>query len=892
MYGVVFQVPGKGILKLSIFILSLSAFGLIAGAGVGYFILWQGSKFDDLKILEDHEPVQFTKIYDRHYNLIDIISAEQRIVLDFEDIPEDFVNAIVALEDKSFFDHIGVSPMGILATIKDRILRDSTRGASTLTQQLVKNITKDKRRSYSRKLKEQFLAVQVELRLTKKEIFAQYSNLVSFGNNQFGIEAAARYYFGKTVGSLSLIECATLAGIPQAPSIFNPYRRPEACLKKRNLVLLRMKEEGYIDEATYQTSIKLPLELKDRRRNHQSKLANHFVDMIREDLFNRYGEDHVRTAGWDVHTTLDLDYQRTAEAAVHDGLQRIDKLLGYRPQDCPSVFHGDQKDSPEALDAYFDPTWHYSIQSGIGIRGLITQVAEDEITVRIDQHELVLTAENMPWINMRRRTMNEFFKVGDVPWFKVVEKESEEEEAAAEGDTADSKTSDDPADLENTAEILDPFAHLTLMLDQVPDIEGAFMAIDPLNGDLLAVVGSYEYARSKFNRATQAKRQVGSAFKPFVFGAALEQGYTLADTLFDEPTLFWDPAYYRLDRNGELESRLNEETERRIRLGLMERPKHYEPRNFYPHYAGAITLRDAIAQSKNIVSVKLLNAVGYDHVIEYAYRLNLGHNDLKPFPSLALGAMEMTLQDLVYSYGAFADKGIQYEPRTISLIMDKKGRIIERNPPKGHQAVSPQNAYLVTQALRAVIEDNKGSGRAARALRKPFAGKTGTTDDYADTWFVGFNPTIVAGAWVGRDLKERIGRNRTGGNTALPIWIDFMKGIEETLKGPDFEMPEGLIKVPIDKKTGTKMTRDCDCPLDGVIFQVFTQELEPTEICSMDTKKRAELPWYLQKRKYQYDPVTGIIEKGRVRINRASQLRAQRFIQRKAEEQRENSHIN
>ena len=888
MYGVVFQLPGKGLLKLLIFILSLSAFGMIAGFGVGYFILWKGSQFDDLRMLENHEPVQFTKIYDRHYNLIDIISAEQRIVLDFEDIPEDFVNAMVALEDKSFFDHIGVSPMGILATVKDRILRNSTRGASTLTQQLVKNITNDKRRSYSRKLKEQFLAVQLELRLTKKEIFAQYSNLVSFGNNQFGIEAAARYYFGKSVGSMSLVECATLAGIPQAPSIFNPYRRPDACLKKRNLVLLRMLEEGYIGQDAYQAAIKLPLELKDRRRNHQSNLADHFVDMIREDLFNRYGEDHVRTAGWDVHTTLDLDYQRKAEAAVHEGLKGIDKLLGYRPQDCPSVFHGSDLSKEEALNDYFDPTWHYPIQAGIDIRALVTQVTEDQITVRIDQRELSLDASNMPWINMRRRTMSEFFKPGDVPWFKIVERETE----AAPSEAAESENPEAKKPGPENPNPADPFAKLTLRLDQIPDVEGAFMAVDPLNGDLLAVVGSYEYARSKFNRATQAKRQVGSAFKPFVFGAALEQGYTLADTLFDEPTLFWDPAYYRLDANGELESRLNDETERRIRLGLMERPKHYKPRNFYPHYAGAITLRDAIAQSKNIVSVKLLNAVGYDHVIEYAYRLNLGHNDLKPFPSLALGAMEMTLQDLVYSYGAFADKGIQYEPRTISLIMDKKGRIIERNPPKGRQAISPQNAFLVTQALRAVVEDDHGSGRAARVLRKPFAGKTGTTDDYADTWFVGFNPTIVAGAWVGRDLKERIGRNRTGGNTALPIWINFMKGIEETLEGPDFEMPEGLIKVPIDKKTGTKMTRDCDCPLDEVIFQVFKQEQEPTEVCSMDTKKRAELPWYLQKRQYQYDPATGIIEEGKVRINRASQLRAQRFIQRKAEEQRENSHIN
>lgn len=875
MYGVVFRTPGKAWLRLLGFVLGITLFGILAGAAVGYYILWRGGQFEDLRVLEDHEPVQFTKIYDRNGNLIDIISAEQRILLDYEDIPQDFVQAIVALEDKSFFDHIGVSPMGILATVKDRIFHDSSRGASTLTQQLVKNITKDKRRSYSRKLKEQFLAVQVELRFTKEEIFAQYSNLVSFGNNQFGIEAAARYYFGKSVGAMNLVESATLAGIPQAPSIFNPYRRPDACLKKRNLVLLRMFEEAYIDEPTYREAIQKPLELVDRRQAKKKTVADHFVDMIREDLFNRYGEDQVRTAGWDVHTTLDLDYQRIAEEAVYEGLRGIDKKLGYRPQDCPSVFHDSNKDRQEALDSYFDPTWHQPIQEGIFIRGLITQISEKKITLRIDDHKLSLDASHMPWINMRRRKMQEFFKVGDVPLFQVV-----------------AKKKDDKGKQEQAIDETQPFKNLTLRLEQNPDIEGAFMAVNPHNGDMLAVVGSYDYAKSKFNRATQAKRQVGSAFKPFVFGAALEQGYTLADTLFDEPTVFWDPAYYRMDEEGSLESKLSSESQRRIRLGMRGQPKHYKPRNFYPDYAGMITLRDAMAQSKNIVSVKLLNAVGYDHVLEYAYRLNLGHNDLKPFPSLALGAMEMTLQDVIYAYGAFADKGIQFDPRTITLIMDEKGRIIENNPAKGHQATSPQNAYLVTQSLRAVIEDDKGSGKAARALRIPVAGKTGTTDDYADTWFVGYNPEIVAGAWVGRDLKKSIGRNRTGGNTALPIWVDFMKGIKDQLTGADFEMPEGLIKIPIDQKTGTKMTRDCDCPMEGVMFQAFTLEHEPMEICSLETKKRAALPWYLQKRKYELNPADGVIADNLVRIDRASQLRAQRFMQRKAQEQRDRSHIN
>ena len=311
----------------------------------------------------------------------------------------------------------------------------------------------------------------------------------------------------------------------------------------------------------------------------------------------------------------------------------------------------------------------------------------------------------------------------------------------------------------------------------------------------------------------------------------------------------------------------------------MPEPKPYLPNNYYNSYVGRVTLRNALAQSKNIVSVKLLNSVGYDHVIEYIKRLKLYKDNIQPFPSLALGAMEMSLHDMVYAYSTFSGNGVRYAPRFVSIIMDAKGRLIEENPAKGEQLISPQNAYLVTSAMKSVIFDSKGSGRRAQKLRYPhLAGKTGTTNDYADAWFIGYSPNIAAGAWVGRDLKHTIGKGRAGSSTALPIWFKFFEGIKKDLPDRGFQLPEGLIKVPIDKDTGKKMTSDCGCDESGMILETYRKGTEPVEVCDQKEKERRKLPWYLQKRTYQYDFKTGSIRPNMVLIDYASQQRALRAI--------------
>lgn len=852
---------------------SLACGTMLGAACAGLMIYW-GSLYEDLEVLVDHEPKLFTRVYDRNDKLIDIFSSEKRIVLEYDDIPEDFVHALVAVEDEHFFTHIGVSPLGLISAAKDYVLTGRLRGASTLTQQLVKNITDDRRHSIDRKFKEQLLAVQVEMRFTKEEIFAMYANEVPLGNQQFGIEAAANYYFGKSVGSLSLVECATLAGIPQAPTRYNPYRNLDHCKRRRNWVLDRMAAEQYITAEQAEEAKRLPLEVVDRKSLEQRPLAGHFVAKVRQYLFNKYGEDVVRGSGWNVHTTLDLDAQVAAEQALRKGLEQVDKRQGYRARDCPSVFVGEPPHDEALLESYFDPSWRRPLQDGVTVNGVIMSVSPEQAEVRIGERRFTIDSESVSWVDAaRRRNLARLFEVGDVPLFRLVEI----------GEAAGPEAEEAPEEEEVATE-----REFRLELEQEPLIEGAFLSVDPSTGDVLAMVGGYDFSKSKFNRAEQAKRQVGSAFKPVVFGAALEQGYTLSDLLFDEPTMFIDPTQFRINERGALEyQRQSRAVERMRRKGLIPMPKPYSPKNYYNDYSGMVTLRQALAESKNIVAVKLLNSVGYDNVMEYVYRLGLGDENLQPFPSLALGAFEMTLADLVQAYAAFDMQGVRFEQRFITEITDKKGLAIEENYPIGRQVISPENAYLVTSAMRAVIEDPRGTARRAQELDLPLAGKTGTTDDWNDAWFLGYHPEVVAGVWVGHDKKIKLWDKATGSNTALPIWMDYFEAMKPKLKARDFEKPEGIVRVPIDKLTGKRMTADCDCDTDTQLLESYLRNTEPIAACTLEEQKEARLPWYLQKRVYEYNRSEGEVKPAMVIVDYRSQLRAKEFIDRTEEKERE-----
>jgi len=848
-------------------------FGTVCGLGFGLFVILKGRTFDDLVVLKEYQPKLFTRVYDRNGRLIDIISSEKRILLEFKDIPEEFVYALVATEDKDFFEHIGVSPLGILSALKDFVLTSELRGASTLTQQLVKNITKDKRNSFYRKFKEQLLAVQVEMLFTKEEIFAMYANEIALGNNQFGIEAAARYYFDKPVGALSLEECATLAGIPQAPTRFNPYKYPEKCKERRIHVLNRMRQQGYIDKAQMDEAAQANLELVNHKGRKKETGGGWFVDKVRAYLFEKYGEEQVRTSRWDVFTTLDLEWQRKAEAAMVEGLQDVDKTYGYRPQDAPSVFKGNEGDQEELLASYFDPTWHRPFQEGTMVRGLVTEVTEENIKVRVKDDLFTVGKDQMKWV--QKAHMEDLFKVGDVPLFKIVPAEIEDlkDNSGKEPPEGSKAEKDAPAEAPEPA--------MMLILDQEPLVEGGLYAVDNRTGAIRAMVGGYNYQKTKFNMAEQAKRQVGSAFKPILFGAAFENGYTLSDLVFDEPTVFLDPVFFEPSEEspGYERKKRSEKIERAMRLGLMAAPQIYEPHNYYDKYAGYITLRLALAQSKNIVAVKLLNSVGYDHVLDYVYRLGLGNDQLQPFPSMALGSFEMTLAEMTHAYATFAMKGIRFEPMFITIISDDKGRILEKNVENGEQVISPENAYLVTSAMTSVIEDPSGTGKKARSLGLPLAGKTGTTDDYSDAWFMGYNPDVTVGVWVGHHTKKTIGRNATGASAALPIWIQFVDGIKQELVTARFTKPANVVTLPVDRMTGKRITNDCNCDKDFQITEDYIRGMETIEICERKEQSRLELPWFLQKRQYDYDPENLMMRPGIVWVDNSSQRRALKLLE-------------
>ena len=865
--------------------------GGIIGLGFGIFIIYQGQTLEDLRTLKEYTPKLFTRVYDRNGKLIDIISSEKRIVLEYKDIPQNFVYALVATEDKDFFQHIGVSPLGILSAVKDRLFTSQLRGASTLTQQLVKNITKDTRNSFYRKFKEQLLAVQVEMLFTKEEIFAMYANEIALGNNQFGIEAAATYYFGKPVGALNLPECAALAGIPQAPSRYNPYKYPDACKERREHVLRRMMDQGYITQAELQEASRTNLELVDHKGSQDSIGGGWFVDKVRAYLFDKYGEETVRSSRWDVYTTLDLDWQRMAEASMVKGLQQVDKKQGYRPADVPSVFKGVQKDNPDILNTYFDPSWHRALLPGTQIRGLVTEVHENAVKVRILDQFFEVSKAQMKWI--QRAPLESLFKIGDVPLFLVADSGlpvpdmADEDESETDAEMATEPGSETNTGVEDVQDVLEKERKgqtnsLILLLDQEPVIEGGLYAVDNKTGAIRAMVGGYNYKKTKFNMAEQARRQVGSAFKPILYGAAFENGYTLSDLIFDEPTVFVDPIFFEPTVEGGFTRKLrSEKIERAMRLGLMAVPQPYEPHNYYENYAGYVTLRLALAQSKNIVAVKLLNAVGYDHVLDYVFRMGLGNDQLQPFPSMALGAFEMTLAEMTHAYSTFAMNGIHFDPLFVTLISDNKGRILEKNLEKGEQVISPENAYLVTSAMRSVIEDPLGTGRKAKTLGLPLAGKTGTTDDYSDAWFLGMHPDVTVGVWVGHHTKITIGKNATGASVALPIWIDFVNGIKRELVTREFTRPPNIVSLPVDRTTGKRVTSDCDCDPSQQISEDYIKGMESIEICSKEEQIALALPWFLQKRQFDYDPEEMKMRSALAWIDNASQRRGNLVLEEK-----------
>ncbi len=762
--------------------------------------------------LDDFVPRLITQLYDRQAleliedsearggrpdqealagHLFHSYSRENRVLLVEGQLPRMLQDAILATEDVDFFNHGGIPPLRSIARALVTNIREgrSAEGASTITMQLARDVFKlDRAKKFKRKFEETLLAVELEKKFSKQQILTMYANLINLGHGNYGMEAAARSYFNKSVigtgdlepddpKKLTLAEAATLAGIPQRPTDHSVYRHPDRVVRRRNVVLGRMAAVGFITEEEAEQAKQEPLRVAKRRRH--SHLGPYFAEEVRRYLISTYGETELYDRGLQVHTTMDADIQRAAEAAVREQLAALDHGKGWRG--------ATSRLESDVLEAATLPSWAGAEPvPGEWYEGIVLASDRRKAEVKIGTATYELTREGIEWT--RKTRPKDLLGRGDVAWFRL--------EAAAEED-----------------------GEPTLMLEQEPEMEAAVLVLESSTGAVRAMVGGWDFDRNEFNRATQARRQVGSAFKPFVYGAALENGFTAADTLFDGPVVF---------------------------PGGPNQPD-YSPRNFYRRYEGILTLRRALEASINVTSVKLLDLVGVEHVIDLARRCGV-ESELPPYPSLALGTAELTPLELAAAYAAIVNHGVYVAPYTIERVTSRNGRVMQEHEPRAHKAMEPAIAYVMTHILRGVAERGTGASRLAK-IELVTAGKTGTTDSFTDAWFVGFTPRYTVLSWVGYDRKRFLGRGMTGAKAALPIWEAVIRrGLEDgwLSSDEDFPVPPGITEIEIEPGTGLL----ADAETERTIVEAFVEGTEPEKNFDDDWARVIELPWYLQEPYY------------------------------------------
>jgi len=719
--------------------LALIILALIAGGLTGLVLAYQASFTSfaaEVESLADYRPSEVTMVYaDDGKTVIGELSLERRIPLAYEEIPDLMKKAILAIEDTRFDEHVGIDPVRLVGAAIGNLLHNRRpQGASTLTQQLALNLFLKRERSYVRKLREAMYALQIERYYTKEQIMTLYCNQIFLGGGAYGVEAAANYYFSKPVKDLKLEEFATLAALPKAPQQYSPVLHPKAARDRRNVVLQAMADAGYITPAEAEAAKKRPLELNvddARVKNDKSPYA-YFVEEVRQELQRTLVEKHsqdamdVYRAGLSVYTTLDAQAQQWATEAVRKGVRMYDHRHGWRG----GLYNVIESDGAQ-LDSYRHPSWTVSTpKAGDVLLGLVKDVKDSGTMVSFGQYAAVVTPKETQWTG---RPPSKLFKRGDLAEFLV--------EGVDEGRKA-----------------------LTVKLDQEPEVQGALLLLEPKTGEIKAMVGGYDFATAKFNHATQANRQTGSAFKPFVYTTAIEQGLRPDDIVDDAP----------------------------FRRG------NWEPHNYDNKYMGALPLRKALALSRNIPAVRVLDEVGVSNAAQLVRRMGLP-NPMAPFLPSALGATEEPLLAMVSAYSTFPNGGVRVEPIRIRRVVDRDGRVLDGAKPKSFKVLSEYVAAQMVDLMRGTVEF--GTAVRAKSLGRELAGKTGTVNDFTDAWFIGYTPSIACGTWIGFDEKRSLGKGESGATAALPFWIDFMeKYLKEKPKekfGPIPELPDELKEVQV-----------------------------------------------------------------------------------------------
>ena len=682
------------------------------GAACGLLFVY-ASDLPEIRALETYRPNVVTEIYADDGQLVGSFALQRRILMTYEQCPRILYNAVTAIEDQHYEEHWGIDfPRIAGAAYRNLAKRRITGGASTISMQLAGNLFLDRSdRSFRRKMQEMLLALQIERRYTKPQIFTMYANQVYLAHGNYGFAAAAEFYFGKPVTDLKLQEAALLAGMVNGPK-YSPLVNPEGALTRRNLVLHRMEDEGKITASEEAAARKTPLGL--HIQYPRNDLAPYFFEEIRKYLEATYGTEAVHERGLRVYTTLNINMQRAANQAVRDGLHSYDRRHGWRG-DLPNIL----RDNLGNIASYEDEDWRHPIEKGSYVTGLVLSVEEKNATIKIGSYRAILSPSDFAWTG--RKKPAELLKVGDLAQFSVQE-------------------------LRETT--------VRVQLEQQPAPQAAMLAIDNPTGEIKAMVGGYSFEDSKFNRATQAFRQVGSSFKVYVYADALEKGSTPFDTILDAP------------------------------FTTVSGGQAYSPKNYDEKFEGTITLRRALAGSRNVPAVKLAERIGISSVVDVTRRFGIT-TSLPPYLPLALGAADMKLLEHVSAFTVFPNDGIRIDPHMIRRVTSYEGALLEEAHPEVHDVLSPDVARTMTAMLEEVIQF--GTGIQAKSLGRPAAGKTGTTQDYTDAWFIGFTPQITSGVWVGFDDKQiSLGKKETGARAALPIWLEFMQGALTGMPALDF----------------------------------------------------------------------------------------------------------
>ncbi len=761
----------KKFLLVSLVVMALGVTAL-AAATVGLY-LWASNDLPGFKRIADYNPPLVTTVYARDGKILGYFYKEKRFLVTLAEMPKHLPDAFLAAEDSGFYQHDGVDVTAIArAFIANMRAGGIRQGGSTITQQIIKQLLLTPERSYTRKIKEAILAYRLERYLTKDEILTIYLNQIYLGAGAYGVEAAARAYFGKHVSELSLAEAAVLAGLPQAPSSYNPYQHPEGAMARQRYVLGRMLDSGWIAREQYELALAEPVEFKSMPEPSW-KLGAYYLEEVRRWLVDRYGEQAVYEGGLHVRTAVDLTHQEAAERALRKGLENSARRRGWegpvvrlRTEE-HAMFLADEAMPAEALEP------------GVWVKVLVSQVSPQGALVRFGNFTGEIPVAEMAWarepdIGKSPEEVGPVtdaslvLQAGDVVWAEVLKRPAKPEDE-----------------------------RWSMTLRREPGVEGALVSIRPDTGEVLALVGGYSFARSQFNRATQALRQPGSAFKPIVYSAALDNGFTPASIVLDAPVVYTDEATAQI----------------------------WKPDNFEGIFHGPTILRTALVKSRNLVTIRIAQKLGMNTIIQRAKALGV-QSDFPQDLSVALGSAVVTPMNLCQAYTSFARDGSYVKPRMVLDVVSAWGETLYSSQPEAVEAISSQTAYIVTSMLKDVVQS--GTGWRAKALNRPIAGKTGTSNDERDAWFIGYTPYLVTGVFVGFDTNEPMGKYETGSRAASPIWVDYRAEIEDQFPYQEFPRPTGISMVRVDAQSGLLAGTDSKESL----FLPFLEGTAPTEMAT------------------------------------------------------------